>query len=157
MQVPLSIYPPLPYPTPPPSHRRALAPLRLRARIRVAFRPPGTRTPMDIHSKALLAVVALVLLATLAVTVVLAVRLFRARRFLRDAGIPLQNKLAFWGALIYTISPVDLLPDPVYLDDIGVLLLALRSLERAARRGAPRKPGHPAGKAGKDATVRPGW
>ncbi|MFE2375829.1 YkvA family protein [Streptomyces sp. NPDC059398] len=101
---------------------------------------------MDLHSKVLLAVIALALLATLVVAVVLVVRLFRARRFLRDAGIPLQNKLAFWGALIYTISPVDLLPDPVYLDDIGVLLFALHSLERAARRGVPRKPGHPAGK-----------
>ncbi|WP_327295484.1 MULTISPECIES: YkvA family protein [unclassified Streptomyces] len=104
---------------------------------------------MDFHPKALLAVVALALLAMLAVTVALAVRLFRARRFLREAGIPLQNKLAFWGALIYTISPVDLLPDPVYLDDIGVLLLALHSLERAARRGVPRKqPGHPEDKFG---------
>ncbi|NDZ79833.1 DUF1232 domain-containing protein [Streptomyces sp. SID10853] len=103
---------------------------------------------MDFHSKALLAVIALVLLATVALTVVLAVRLFRARRLLRDAGIPLQNKLAFWGALIYTVSPVDLLPDPVYLDDIGVLLFALHTLERAARRGAVRKPGHPAGKFG---------
>ncbi|MET9530717.1 YkvA family protein [Streptomyces sp. NPDC006649] len=103
---------------------------------------------MDFDSKALLVVIALVLLATLALTVVLAVRLFRARRFLREAGIPLQNKLAFWGALIYTISPVDLLPDPVYLDDIGVLLFALHSLERAARRGLPQKPGHQTGKFG---------
>ncbi|WP_405777621.1 YkvA family protein [Streptomyces sp. NBC_00859] len=103
---------------------------------------------MDLHSKALLTVIALAVLATLVVTVVLAVRLFRARRFLRDAGIPLQNKLAFWGALIYTISPVDLLPDPILLDDIGVLLLALHSLERAARRAVPQKPGHPSGKFG---------
>ncbi|WP_328319415.1 YkvA family protein [Streptomyces sp. NBC_00388] len=99
---------------------------------------------MDLHSKTLLVVIALAILATLVVTVVLAVRLFRARRFLRDAGIPLQNKLAFWGALIYTISPVDLLPDPVYLDDIGVLLFALHSLERAARRGVAGKPGRTA-------------
>ncbi|KPC76783.1 membrane protein, partial [Streptomyces sp. NRRL WC-3753] len=36
------------------------------------------------------------------------------------------------GALLYVLSPVDLLPDPVLLDDIGVLLLALRSLHAAA-------------------------
>lgn len=102
MQVSLSTYPPA-HPTAPRRTLTAPAP-------RVAFRPPGTRTAMDFHSKALLAVIALVLLATVALTVVLAVRLFRARRFLRDAGIPLQNKLAFWGALIYTVSPVDLLP-----------------------------------------------
>lgn len=34
--------------------------------------------------------------------------------------------------MIYTVSPVDLIPDPVYLDDIGMLLLALRSLHAAA-------------------------
>lgn len=34
--------------------------------------------------------------------------------------------------MIYTVSPVDLIPDPVYLDDIGLLLLALRSLHAAA-------------------------
>ncbi len=38
----------------------------------------------------------------------------------------------FWGAVAYLVLPTDALPDPVYLDDIGVLLLALRSL-RAAR------------------------
>jgi uncharacterized membrane protein YkvA (DUF1232 family) len=38
----------------------------------------------------------------------------------------------FWGAVAYLLLPADLLPDPVYLDDIAVLLLALRSL-RAAR------------------------
>lgn len=34
--------------------------------------------------------------------------------------------------MIYTVSPVDLIPDPVYLDDIGLLMLALRSLHAAA-------------------------
>jgi uncharacterized membrane protein YkvA (DUF1232 family) len=31
------------------------------------------------------------------------------------------GKIAFWGALIYTVFPIDLLPDPIYLDDMGVL------------------------------------
>lgn len=44
------------------------------------------------------------------------------------AGVPLRSQALFWAAVIYTISPVDLVPDPVYLDDIGVLLLALRAL-----------------------------
>ncbi|MFD9224743.1 YkvA family protein [Streptomyces sp. NPDC060064] len=78
--------------------------------------------------------VATVLIAT---TVVLAgmlvVRLVKARRQLRDAGIPMENKAVFWGALIYLVSPVDLLPDPVLLDDIGFLLLALRSLQAATQ------------------------
>ncbi|MFF1481188.1 YkvA family protein [Streptomyces sp. NPDC058301] len=83
-----------------------------------------------------LALAALALLAAALVVVALTVRLVRARKFLRDAGIPLTHKAAYWGALVYVISPVDLLPDPVYLDDIGVLLLALRTLQAAASRGS---------------------
>ncbi|MCX5275875.1 YkvA family protein [Streptomyces virginiae] len=76
---------------------------------------------------------------------VLLTRVFAARRLLVDAGIPLQDKALFWVAVVYTVSPVDLIPDPVYLDDIGILLLALRSLHAAA--GAARsskEPGAPA-------------
>ncbi|MFJ3765550.1 YkvA family protein [Streptomyces sp. NPDC090082] len=71
---------------------------------------------------------------------VLLVRVFRARRLLLDAGVPLQSKALFWAAVVYTISPVDLIPDPVYLDDIGVLLVALRVLHSAAA-GAKTAPG----------------
>ncbi|WP_442812561.1 YkvA family protein [Streptomyces sp. NBC_01210] len=78
--------------------------------------------------------VATVLIATTVVLAgVLVVRLVKARRQLRDAGIPMENKAVFWGAMIYLVSPVDLLPDPVLLDDIGFLLLALRSLQAAAQ------------------------
>ncbi|MFJ4860636.1 MULTISPECIES: YkvA family protein [unclassified Streptomyces] len=70
---------------------------------------------------------------------VLLVRVFAARRLLLDAGIPLRDKALFWVAVAYTISPVDLIPDPVYLDDIGVLLLALRSLHAAAGAVRPTK------------------
>ncbi|WP_069173913.1 YkvA family protein [Streptomyces griseus] len=80
-----------------------------------------------------LVVGALVALLTAAAAAVLLVRVFRARRLLVEAGIPLRDKALVWAAVIYTVSPVDLLPDPVYLDDIGVLLLALRSLHAAAR------------------------
>ncbi|MFF4427810.1 DUF1232 domain-containing protein [Streptomyces sp. NPDC001513] len=70
---------------------------------------------------------------------VLLVRVFKARRLLLDAGIPLRDKALFWVAVIYTVSPVDLIPDPVYLDDIGLLLLALRSLHAAAGAVRPTK------------------
>ncbi|MFI2763993.1 DUF1232 domain-containing protein [Streptomyces echinatus] len=72
------------------------------------------------------ACVAAVLLA-----VALLVRLVRARRTLRRAGLPTGPRWVFWGAVAYLLLPTDLLPDPVYLDDIGVLLLALRSLRTA--------------------------
>ncbi|MFJ9934294.1 YkvA family protein [Streptomyces virginiae] len=70
---------------------------------------------------------------------VLFVRVLKARRLLTDAGIPLHDKALFWAALIYTVSPVDLIPDPVYLDDIGILMLALRSLHAAAAASRPSK------------------
>ncbi|MBT2388314.1 DUF1232 domain-containing protein [Streptomyces sp. ISL-1] len=78
------------------------------------------------------AVAAALIATTVVLAGVLLIKVVRARRLLRDAGIPVENKMAFWGALIYLASPVDLLPDPVFLDDIGFLLLALRSLQTAA-------------------------
>ncbi|MBB6417578.1 YkvA family protein [Streptomyces massasporeus] len=60
--------------------------------------------------------------------VVVLVRLVRTRRDLRRAGLPTGPRWVFWGAVLYLVLPVDLVPDPVYLDDIGVLLLALRTV-----------------------------
>ncbi|MGW1910076.1 DUF1232 domain-containing protein [Streptomyces sp. NPDC002076] len=80
----------------------------------------------------LLVIGAVVAAVLLAVALGLLVRLVRARRALRRAGLPTGPRWVFWGAVAYLLLPTDLLPDPVYLDDIAVLLLALRSL-RAAR------------------------
>ncbi|WP_309050007.1 YkvA family protein [Streptomyces sp.] len=93
-------------------------------------------------------IVALVLvLAVAGCAAVLLVRVLRARRLLLDAGVPLRSKALFWTAVVYTVSPVDLLPDPVYLDDIGVLLLALRALGAAAAgNGSARQEPPPAGR-----------
>ncbi|MCX4680802.1 YkvA family protein [Streptomyces sp. NBC_01433] len=77
-------------------------------------------------------------LLTLGVAAILLVRVIKARKLLLDAGIPLRDKALVWAAVIYTVSPVDLLPDPVYLDDIGFLMLALRSLHAAAAAGGAR-------------------
>jgi len=86
-----------------------------------------------------LAVAAVLVAVTVVVAVRLAVKLVRARRLLGASGIPLSSKLMFWASIGYLIWPVDLLPDPVYLDDIGFLMLALRSLHKAASRaGADR-------------------
>ncbi|WP_405997097.1 DUF1232 domain-containing protein [Streptomyces sp. NBC_00829] len=87
---------------------------------------------MHTESWMVVAVVAVLVAVTVVLAGMLTVRLVKARRLLRDAGIPATNKLVFWGALIYLVSPVDLLPDPILLDDIGILLLALRSLQAAA-------------------------
>ncbi|WP_053748326.1 YkvA family protein [Streptomyces sp. MMG1533] len=88
-------------------------------------------------------VAAVLAVLVLAVAVLLLVRLVRARRSLRRAGLPTGPRWVFWGALLYFVLPTDLLPDPVYLDDIGVLLLALRTMRaspEAPERGAPNGP-----------------
>ncbi|MFJ4199708.1 YkvA family protein [Streptomyces sviceus] len=99
---------------------------------------------MDSTTALIVVVVVLAALA-LAVAVGLLVRLVRTRRGLRRAGLPTGPRWVFWGALLYFVLPTDLVPDPVYLDDIGVLLLALRTLrgspaDRAALRLDERDP-----------------
>ncbi|MFJ6835937.1 YkvA family protein [Streptomyces sp. NPDC091209] len=79
-----------------------------------------------------LVIVAVLAAAALAAALVLLLRLVRTRRDLRRAGLPTGPRWVFWGAVIYLVLPTDLLPDPVYLDDIGVMLLALRSMRAAA-------------------------
>ncbi|MFG2550836.1 DUF1232 domain-containing protein [Streptomyces sp. NPDC048581] len=90
------------------------------------------------ESTTTLIVVAVALAAVLlAVAVAVLVRLVRTRRTLRRAGLPTGPRWVFWGALLYFVLPADLVPDPVYLDDIGVLLLALRTLRRSPDAGGP--------------------
>ncbi|MFE9692581.1 hypothetical protein [Micromonospora sp. NPDC005806] len=96
----------------------------------------------------LVALAGVVILATLVGAVWLAVRVVRTRRLLGALGV--GGKVAFYGALIYAILPVDLLPDPIYLDDMGVLAGALFYLgrlvarHRAAQQGLPDRSESPA-------------
>ncbi|MGC4786234.1 DUF1232 domain-containing protein [Micromonospora sp. DT178] len=88
--------------------------------------------------------VGVVAVATLAGAVVLAVRVIRTRRLLGTLG--LNGKLTFYGALLYTVLPIDLIPDPIYLDDMAVLtgaLLYLGRLVRQRRAAKPPLPGAP--------------
>ncbi|WP_405114210.1 YkvA family protein [Micromonospora sp. NBC_01405] len=92
----------------------------------------------------LLALAALVVAATLVGAILLAVRVVRTRKMLGTLGV--GGKVAFWGALAYTVFPIDVLPDPIYLDDIGVLAGALIYLGRLVQqhRAAERRlPGQP--------------
>jgi len=74
----------------------------------------------------------IVAVATLVGAVVLAVKVLRTRKVLGELGA--GGKVAFYGALIYTVLPVDVLPDPLYLDDMGVLAGALIYLTRLLHR-----------------------
>ncbi|KOT40784.1 membrane protein [Streptomyces caelestis] len=85
----------------------------------------------------LLVVAAVLAAAVLAGAIAVLVRLVRTRRELRHAGLPTGPRWVFWGAVLYLVLPTDLLPDPVYLDDVGVLLLALRTLRGSSGARAP--------------------
>jgi len=89
-------------------------------------------------------IVAIIALATAYGAFRLGRKLFMTKRMLGELGT--GGKVAFYGSLIYTFLPVDLLPDPIYLDDMGVLAAALIYLtnlvrrRRAARPPMPRDP-----------------
>ena len=74
----------------------------------------------------------IVAVATLIGAIVLAVRVWRTRKLLGELGA--GGKVAFYGALLYTILPVDVLPDPIYLDDMGLLAGALLYLSHLVRK-----------------------
>jgi hypothetical protein len=99
------------------------------------------RNATDTWVIVLLVLLALVAVTTLVVAIFLTARLVKSFRLLRSEEIPLANKAAFWVALVYTICPVDLLPDPIYLDDIGVLLAAIHYLDGAVRKLDARRDG----------------
>lgn len=84
-----------------------------------------------------LMVVALALFVAAAWLTVRLVQSFRELRRQSGQEIPLSAKLTFWAALVYALFPADLLPDPVYLDDIAVLLAALHHLRSRAGRPEP--------------------
>ncbi|MDH3682458.1 MAG: DUF1232 domain-containing protein [Acidimicrobiia bacterium] len=81
-----------------------------------------------------LVVLALVgIVAMLAVTVIVLIRFLRTFKLVRSQLMPLGGKVAFWGTLIYVISPIDILPDPLLIDDLALLLGALTYINRLAR------------------------
>ncbi|MFE5890960.1 DUF1232 domain-containing protein [Streptomyces sp. NPDC056462] len=86
---------------------------------------------------AVIVVIVALAAVVLAVAVWVLARLVRTRRVMRRAGLPTGPRWVFWGAVLYFVLPADLVPDPVYLDDIGVLLLALRTLRRSPDAGPP--------------------
>ena len=76
--------------------------------------------------------VALIGVVTLFFAIKLIIKLFATKRMMGELGT--GGKIAFWGALLYTIFPIDLLPDPIYLDDMAVLGGALALLTSQLRK-----------------------
>ncbi len=82
-----------------------------------------------------LGVAAVVLAVVLGVVaLVLAVLMVRRYRLVRRPETPFPTKFAFWSSLVYAVFPIDLLPDPVYLDDIGVLTGGLLYVSASLRK-----------------------
>jgi hypothetical protein len=103
----------------------------------------------------LLLVLVVVLLAALVLALYYGIRLWRLWSLVNDPSMPNAARYAFYGALIYAVCPVDLLPDPIYLDDVGVLVTAITYITRVAKRlGLLDRP-VPAGGAGIEAGWRP--
>lgn len=72
-----------------------------------------------------LVLLGVVALAMVVAAVFLFLKLLAKYRLVHQQFMPLGAKAAFWLALGYTILPIDLLPDPLLFDDIGVLIAAL--------------------------------
>jgi 4-amino-4-deoxy-L-arabinose transferase-like glycosyltransferase len=83
-------------------------------------------------------VVAIVAILTFIGAARLLLKVFWMRRHLSDLGT--GGKVAFWAATIYTFLPIDLLPDPIYLDDMAVVGAALVYLTRLWRKRHPALP-----------------
>jgi uncharacterized membrane protein YkvA (DUF1232 family) len=78
------------------------------------------------------AVVSIVAIVTLVAALRLVFRLVTVKRMLGELGT--GGKWAFWGAIAYLVFPIDILPDPIYLDDMAVLGGALFFLTRLLRK-----------------------
>ena len=86
----------------------------------------------------LAAVVVMALLGLLATAVFLLLKLWRMLSVVRDENMPTAGKLTFWAALVYAVFPFDFLPDPIYLDDVGILAGAVAVLTHlASKYGIP--------------------
>jgi uncharacterized membrane protein YkvA (DUF1232 family) len=78
------------------------------------------------------AIVVIVGAITLFFALRLTFKLVSTKRALNQLGA--GGKFAFWGALAYLIFPIDILPDPIYLDDMAVVGGALFFLTRLLRK-----------------------
>ncbi len=69
----------------------------------------------SLGTAAVVLIVVLVLVALL-----LLISLVRKHRKVHRPDTPVPTKVAYWVSLVYTVFPIDALPDPIYADDIVV-------------------------------------
>ncbi|ROO84596.1 hypothetical protein EDD29_2123 [Actinocorallia herbida] len=86
-------------------------------------------------------------LVTLFFVVRTLIRLRTLRGFVKADDAPSTAKAAYYGAWVYALSPIDLLPDPILIDDVGIVLAAIATIEYFVRKHRPtgliRQPGEP--------------
>ena len=82
----------------------------------------------------LLAVLVIPLVGVLIAAIVFLVKLIRLWSIVNSPDMPVAGKVAFWGSAIYAVFPIDVLPDPIYLDDLGVLMGAIAYITGLARK-----------------------
>ncbi len=85
----------------------------------------------SLGTAAVVLIVVLVLVALL-----LLISLVRKHRKVHRPDTPVPTKVAYWVSLVYTVFPIDALPDPIYADDIVVLASGLVFVSRSLRRQA---------------------
>ncbi len=76
-------------------------------------------------------------LVGLAIAGFLAFRLIRGFRAVQSEYMPVGGKVAFWLSLAYALFPIDVLPEPIFIDDIGVLAGALVYINHLIRTNFP--------------------
>jgi uncharacterized membrane protein YkvA (DUF1232 family) len=76
----------------------------------------------------------ILLIITLGIVVVVVIKLVSKYKQINQPGMPRSPKMVFWASILYTISPIDFVPDPVYLDDLGIDIAALIYIGRMINR-----------------------
>jgi amino acid transporter len=76
----------------------------------------------------------LVFLVTCAIVLILVVKIIKKYKLVHQPDMPVSVKVSYYGSIIYTVFPIDLLPDPVLLDDILVLVAALMYIGHIAKK-----------------------
>lgn len=90
----------------------------------------------------LVLVLAVVVVITGLVGAVLLVKLVKKHRQVNRPDTPFAAKFVYYASLVYAVFPIDLLPDPALIDDIGVLMGSLLYVSRVVKklRDRPERP-----------------
>lgn len=80
----------------------------------------------------ILLLILVVVIASIVAAVFFFIKFIRTFKLIQSEKMPTSGKLAFWGTALYLISPVDLIPDPILLDDIGVMVAAVAFITKLA-------------------------